>query len=323
MTGPTTLPDRSPEARRWPRVRVIWNPNAGQKAGLSTNSVSRDELVALLEPHGLADEICETGSSDEAEALAREAVQAGCELVVGAGGDGTIGTVASQLLRTDTVLGVLPLGSVMNVARSLGLPRDLAEAVDVLATGDVRTIDVGEANGRPFYETGSVGMNAAIFREAQRFDDGDWLSILRTVWVAFRYRPARMEVRLDDRIIRTRALMVTVSNGPYTGAAMTVAPGARLDDGKFDVRIFRRFSKWQLMRHLASIAFGRRRYAPEVSTHRSERVAVDSAHPLPCRVDSHDLGTTPVEFLTSPQVLRVVVPPPERREPGGALPPAE
>jgi diacylglycerol kinase (ATP) len=312
---------RPPTARRWRRVRVIWNPNAGRKAALAGNRVSRDELVALLDRQDLGAEVCETNSPEDAEALAREAVDAGCDLVVAAGGDGTIGTVASQLVGAETTLGILPLGSVMNIARSIGLPRDLAEAVAILATGDVKSIDVGEAKGRPFYETGSVGMNAAIFREAQRFEQGDWLSIIRTVWVAFRYRPARMEIRLDDRIVRTRALMVTASNGPYVGAAMTVAPGARLDDGKFDVRLFRRFSKWQLLRHLASIAFGRRRYAPEVSTYRSERVAVDSVHPLPCRVDSHDLGTTPVEFVTLPQVLRVVVPPPERRAPGAALPP--
>jgi diacylglycerol kinase family enzyme len=130
-----------------------------------------------------------------------------------------------------------------------------------------------------------------------------------------------MELRLDDRRIRTRALMVTVSNGPYTGAAMTVAPGARLDDGKFDVRIFRRFSKLQLLRHLASIAFGRRRYAPEIATYRSKRVSVDSAHPLLCRADAEDLGTTPVEFVTLPGSLRVVVPTADEREPGAALPP--
>ncbi|HEV8489336.1 MAG TPA: diacylglycerol kinase family protein [Candidatus Limnocylindrales bacterium] len=322
MTRPKQAARRHGD-RRWRRVRVISNPNAGGKAGLATNGVSREELVALLERYGLGDELCETHSPAEAQALAREAVQAGCDLVVGAGGDGTIGTVATQLLRTDATLGVLPLGSVMNIARSIGLPRDLAQAVEILATGEVRSIDVGEAKGRPFFETGSVGMNAAIFREVQRFEQGDWLSIVRTLWVAFRYRPARMELRLGDRIVRTRALMVTVSNGPYTGAAMTVAPGARLDDGKFDVRIFRRFSKWQLLRHLVSIAFGRRRYAPEVSTYRSERVAIDSVHPLPCRVDSHDLGTTPVEFVTLPRVLRVVVPPAERRTAGAALPPAD
>jgi diacylglycerol kinase family enzyme len=122
-----------------------------------------------------------------------------------------------------------------------------------------------------------------------------------------------MTLRLDDRIVRTRALMVSVANGPYTGAGMTVAPAARLDDGRFDVRVFRGFSKVQLLRHLGAIAFGRRRYAPQVSTYRSRRVHVESARPLPCRADSRDLGWTPVTFETRPGALRVVVPasPPE------------
>ncbi|HET9613551.1 MAG TPA: diacylglycerol kinase family protein, partial [Candidatus Limnocylindrales bacterium] len=216
--------------------------------------------------------------------------------------------VATQLLGSDTVLGILPLGSVMNVARSLGLPRDLEAAADVIATGEVRQIDVGEARGRPFFEAGSVGMNAAMFGAAQDFDGGDWTAIARTIWVAIRYRPARMSIDLDDRRIQTRALMVTVSNGPYTGAGMTVAPGARLDDGRFDVRVFRHLSKPRLLRHLLSIAFGRYRYAPEVETYRSRFVRIEGASPLPARADSHDLGTTPIEFTTRPAVLRVVVP---------------
>ena len=97
-------------------------------------------------------------------------------------------------------------------------------------------------------------MNAAIFREAARFDDGDWVSILRTIWVALRYRPARMRLELDDDVVETRALMVTASIGPYTGVGMTVAPDAKVDDGRFDVRVFRGFSKWELLRHLFVIA---------------------------------------------------------------------
>ena len=61
-------------------------------------------------------------------------------------------------------------------------------------------------------------MNAALFREAARFDGGDWLSILRTIWVAVRYRPARMRLELDDEVVPTRALMITASIGPYTGS---------------------------------------------------------------------------------------------------------
>ena len=201
----------------------------------------------------------------------------------------------------------------MNVARALGIPRDADEAAEILAAGSVRAVDVGEAttaDGREytFLETGSVGLNAAIFREVTRSDEGELRSIVRTVWAAIRYRPARMRVELDDQVVETRALMVTASIGPYVGVGMTVAPAARLDDGRFDVSVFRHYSKAELLRHLASIAFGRLQYAPRVTTYRSARVRISSAHPLPARADMYDLGATPVEFRTRPGVLRVIAP---------------
>jgi diacylglycerol kinase family enzyme len=98
---------------------------------------------------------------------------------------------------------------------------------------------------------------------------------------------------------------------------MTVAPQARLDDGRFDVTIFEHFSKRGLLRHFASIAFGRHRYVPHVSTHRSTFVRISSVHPLPARADSHDMGTTPIEFRVIPAALKVFVPPPAP-EPAGA-----
>ena len=290
------------------QVRVIWNEAAGEKAGANRSRLTREGLVALLARHGLGDDIRVSKSEEDGRREALAAVADGCEVVVAAGGDGTIGVIAAELLGSPVALGILPLGTIMNIPRSLGIPPDLDAAAAIVAGGEVAPIDVGQAGRVLFYEAGSVGMNAAMFREAQRFGQGDWSSILRTIWVAVRYRPARMRIRLDDRVIRTRALMVTVSNGPFIGAGMTVAPAARVDDGRFDIRIFRRFSKWQLLRHLAAIAFGRYRYAPEVMTYRSRRVWIDSRHPLPARADSHDLGTTPVAFTVRPGALRVVVP---------------
>ena len=291
-----------------PRIRVIWNAAAGSKGGVPINRIDEARMRELMAAARLGDELVAADSPGEARSQAGDAVSRGYDLVVAAGGDGTVGVIATELLGTSTALGILPLGSVMNVARSVGIPRDPAEAAEVIRTGRAVRIDVGEARGRPFFEAGSVGMNAAMFREAQRFESGDWSSIVRTVWVALRYRPARMAIDLEDRRIRTRALMVTVSNGPYSGAGMTVAPDARLDDGRFDVRVFRRFSKLRLLRHLVSIAFGRYRYAPEVDTYRSRFVRIESARPLPARADSRDLGSTPVEFVTRPAALRVVVP---------------
>jgi diacylglycerol kinase (ATP) len=182
----------------------------------------------------------------------------------------------------------------------------------VIAAGETRLIDVGEANGTTFFETTSVGINAAIFRESRRFEQGDYGTLVRAVFIAFRYRPARMRVELDEgRTIHTRALMVTVSNGPYMGLGMTVAPAAQLDDGRFDVRVFRHFSKFELLRHLGSIAFGRRQYSPNVLSERSKLVRIQGSRPLPVRADSRALGMTPLECRVRPAALRVIVPGPK------------
>jgi diacylglycerol kinase (ATP) len=295
---------------------VIFNANAGQKRRGPAPPVTEETLRDLLERHGITARIVATASEEDATRAVHEAIDDGHETIIAAGGDGTIGQVATELLgsgNTHIALGMIPLGSVMNVPRMVGVPRDLDEAAEVLKQNRTRLIDVGEASSGDkhvtFYETASVGMNAAMFGAAQHFEDGDWGSPFRVLAVAFRYSPARMAVELDDRTITTRALMVTISNGAYMGVGMTVAPDARLDDGRFDVRVFRRFSKLELLRHLASIAFGRRRYAPSVDTYRSAKVRVTSARPLPSRADSHDLGTTPLDCVSRHQVLRVVVGP--------------
>ena len=302
----------APEAVRTPRrILVIWNPAAGLPTTLLGGTV--DDLREILEHHGIQADIAQPADEDEARALVRRAVSDEVDVVAAAGGDGTVHLVANDLIGTPTALGILPFGRVMNIARSLGIGRDIDAAAEILVSGRIRSIDTGEAitaDGRvvAFFEAGSVGLNAAIFREVARADDGDPLSIARTMWVALRYRPARMTVELDEGAVRTRALMVAASVGPYFGLAMTVAPNARLDDGRFDVPIFRGFSKAELLRHLASIAFGRRRYAPQVATQRSSNVRITSARPLPARADGVDLGTTPVTFRTRPASLRVVVP---------------
>lgn len=311
MNAIETLPDQpAPTPAR--RIRVLFNPHSGAKGGLPTNGAAADQVRDLMARHGLGDELVVTTSEEAAIAATREAIAQGYDVVIAAGGDGTAGTVACQLLDTPTALGILPLGSIMNVARMLGIPRDLDDAAAALASGEVHTIDVGEANGTIFFEGGSVGLNAAVFREAQLADadHGRLRALWSALWVLTRYRPPRMVLHLDDRVFTTRALAVSIANGPYAGLGFTVSPDAVLDDGLLDVVVFSRFSRMELVRHFGAIAFGRRRYSPKATTYRSKRVRIEGVHPLPCRADSHDLGSTPVEFVARPAALRVVVPGP-------------
>lgn len=294
-----------------PRTAMILNPKAGQKAGVTTNPITLEDVRELLNRHGIEAEYFCTERADHATELARQAVEEGYERILAAGGDGTVAEVAQALIGSQAILGVLPLGSVMNVARMLGIPRDLEGAAEVIEAGRVSRIDAGKARGRArtayFLEAGGVGIDAGLFAYINQIDKGNWASLRPLLTFIWRYRPRRLQIRLDGRPIAVRAMMVTVANGPYLGAALTLAPDAKIDDRRFDVRIFTRFGKLELIRHLLSIAGGRRAYNAKVVTRQARVVEITARRPLMAHADSHPLGTTPVRFELLPAALSVFV----------------
>jgi diacylglycerol kinase (ATP) len=290
------------------RIRVIFNPTAGTRPRLPAESIDAPGIVALLGRHGLEADVVTTASEAEARAAVRDARTDGCRVIVAAGGDGTFDVVAGELSGEDAAIGILPLGRAMNVARSLSIPRELEQAAAILAARHTRVIDTARAGGRTFYEIASVGLSAEILGLAHAFDKGHKGSLLELIKVLARFRRSRVRLRLDDRQVEARGFLVVVANGPYTGLGLTLAPDARLDDGKLDIRVFRRFSRLELLRHFWSIAFGRRAYAPEVGEYRSSRVLVETPG-LPCRADAFDLGRTPIEIVVQPAALSVIAPP--------------
>jgi diacylglycerol kinase (ATP) len=308
-----------PPARR---QLVIWNPAAGSKAGLPTNPTTEDDLRRTMRKAGLGEDLFAGGSEEATRQRVRDAVAAGVELIVAAGGDGTAGLVAEEIIGTSTALGILPLGSAMNIGRSLGIPRDLDAAAEILATGEIVAVDVGRALDGPFFEMASVGINAAVLAEAHRLAEGAWDSIMGMIRAIVTYRPATMRLEMDDETVESGALMVVVANTPFTGAGLTLAPEARMDDGRFDIAVYRHFSRWELTRHVLSIVAGRRRYSPKLRTYRSTRVRIAAHRPLPARADARSLGTTPLELEVVPRALRVMVPRRQARAPMAAGGPA-
>ena len=128
------------------RTCLIVNPNAGRKAGLTTNAFGVDEARDLLARHGIDAEIwCTERPGHATDPGAHRPLDERYNLVIAAGGDGTVEEVAEGLVGTAVVLGVLPLGSVMNIARMLGIPRDLEAAAEVIKDRRVAWIDVGRA----------------------------------------------------------------------------------------------------------------------------------------------------------------------------------
>jgi len=258
--------------------------------------------------HGLGSELFESPSEQAALDRVDAAIAEGYDAVVGAGGDGTVRSIAFRLLDRPTALGILPLGSAMNIARSLGIPRDLDEAAAIIATATPRSIDVALARDRPFLEIASIGATAEILEQAHHVDKGHFHAILTMVWQGLRQRPVRVEITIDGDRFRARPLTVAVANAQYTGLGMTLAPDARIDDGLLTVVLYSGMTPLGLARHLIAVVGGRQPKS-RLRSYSGREVNVASAEPLAIRVDSEDGGTTPIDFTIRPGALRVLAPP--------------
>jgi diacylglycerol kinase family enzyme len=193
----------------------------------------------------------------------------------------------------------------MNVARSVGIPLDLDGAAAILATGSVRSIDVGEVRRKPFLEIASIGLGAEVLASATDLEKGRLRAALAVLRRGLRHRRTRVRLQLDGREVRSRALSLAVANGAFTGRGMELAPGARVDDGKFDVLLFEGFGGLGLALHLARVILGRK-HDDRIRRYRATTVRVSSHRPLPVRLDSQDLGTTPTELVVRRGALRVI-----------------
>ena len=301
-----------------PPPRLIVNPRAGHKLGMPTNPATLPTVEAALTAVGLRFDVELTHSPGHATLLAREAVRDGCKLVIAAGGDGTVSEASAGLVHTESALGIMPLGSIMNMARTLCIPRDLHGAARTIAEGQVLAMDAGTVNDKLFLEAGGVGLTAGLFGYFNRLDRGTRHPqvVLRAMLRFVRsLRNPRLVIIADSQRFDVRAPQVTVSNAPYVGAAYVLAPEARVDDGLLDVVIFRGMSVMRILVHTALVAGGRRLPPPPgVQLVRAQSVDVSlrrRRRPLPVHADGEVVGATPAHFQVLPDALHVIVGNPE------------
>lgn len=311
------------------RARLIVNPASGDD---QPNPMKLPEIVAAMEAEGIRADLAFTKPDSSPALIAQQAVTEGYDMVVVGGGDGTVSEVAKGLLHAPIPLGIVPIGTYNNFARSLNLPTDVAEACFVLARGQVKNIDVGQANNEDyFFEAAGVGLDAALFPLGEEIKGGRWGRMLQAAQMAMGYEPQRLIIELDrpiseardqpasrrfvrQRVVSTRremrlkALLVVIANGPYYGTGFTVAPNAIIDDGLLTISIFRDFSKWELIRHFWSISKGQYRYSPKIETYRVAEVRLTSPAQLPVHIDGHLLGELPVTLKIIKHALKVIVP---------------
>ena len=283
---------------------LITNPAAG---GRHAEQGDLERCGEILRDAGFDLDIMETGAESPTSAdLARRALREGYPICIVAGGDGTVAPAAAALLDTPVVLGILPFGSVMNIAHGLGIPLEPVKAAEVIARRSVQRADAAEVNGKVFFETAGIGLDAEMFGAARHAERGNWRRALRRAarWVT--HHSYLVAITVDGREDRQRAMQVFVMNSPYYGWSLALLPKVSMTDGQLDVAVFPRVGRWALMASLFAVWRGGKLPVRPV-VYRGARITVASDEAVAVHADGVLAGGLPAEFVCREASLSVFV----------------
>ncbi len=303
---------------RRPSIKLIANPGAGK---ITETSKNLEDATRILQDYGLRVDVALARPKKEATPIASKAVEDGYKIILAMGGDGTIEAVIRGLFDRKAGqekrphLGILPVGSANNIARSLGIPLNIEDACALIAADHTRKFDLGRvkvAGGEPFYffELVAIGLTAALYPDAKELPKGNLASLkgLVTTLVQHEVNP-KVFVKLDgDSQIKIETLLVTVSNTPVFGMNFLVAPTASLEDGMLDVSLYPNFTKAELLAYYAKVMNEGYSGNGNIQRYRAQKLKIKATPELEVMADGVMLGKGTVRIKVLPQVLRVISP---------------
>ncbi|GLY60969.1 lipid kinase [Pectobacterium carotovorum subsp. carotovorum] len=249
----------------------------------------------------------ETGScSDIIRAYADQV-----DFVIIGGGDGTLNSAAPGLVDTGLPLGVLPLGTANDFARTVGIPREIRQAVQVIASGQQRAVDLGDVNGHLFFNVSSIGFSAALARGLSAKSKKRW-GTLGYALAAFKLlkqsRPFRVEIEHDGIKERVRTVQVSVGNGRFYGGGMAVADSAAPDDGRLDVYSLEVSHWWEMVALIPFIRKGTHGRWRKVRAFSARQLTLNTSKPHDINADGELIGKTPAVFGIREKAIQVFAP---------------
>jgi diacylglycerol kinase (ATP) len=288
------------------RTCIILNPTAG---AVKDVEAIRERLRPLNPARFHVSQ--QTG---DAERCARESSD--CELLVSAGGDGTLNEVVNGIAAAgcNAILALLPLGTGNDFARSLGIPNDLDKAIEQIATGQTRAIDlvrVTSDSARYFVNVSSGGFSGLVEEKLTPEVKRTWgpLAYLRSAAAAFpELHGYTTTVALDDAATLELDLYnVIVANGRYVAGGIPIAPEAEIDDGLLDIVLIPERGPTELAILAAQILIGKHLSSDAIIFRRAKKIAINSRPGMWFNVDGELIGNEPATFELLPQALRCVV----------------
>jgi YegS/Rv2252/BmrU family lipid kinase len=287
------------------KIRFIFNP----RSGLIHPETLLKKFINIYFPSNLCEyDFIKTERRFHALESAHDAVKKQYDIVVAIGGDGTVNETASALVNSETALGIIPVGSGNGLARELGIPLMMRQAIKVITRGEIRFIDVGLVDNRYFFATAGMGFDAVL---GKRFDDakirGPAPYYFYGVKEFFRYRAPRYEIKFDGKTVKKNALIVAVANSKQYGNNVIIAPSAEPDDGFLDVAVVDEVNLLSTLYYLPSLFSGKLEKTPIYEIYRSTHFDIYREFPAPYTLDGEVYdGDRHLSYSLLPKALKVI-----------------
>ena len=238
------------------RAEVIINT----ASGTTTREDLQREIEQAFGAEGLDARVHMVQVGEDINHLAQQAANSNAEIIVAGGGDGTLNSVASAVVGTDKVFGVLPLGTLNHFAKDMQIPLELDEAVKTIARGRTVEVDVGEFNGRIFLNNSSLGLYPSIVRERQkqeRLGYRKWPAFVWAAWsVLMRYPFLDLRLEADGKAVATRTPFLFVGNNRYEMETLNIGGRSALDAGALSLYLTHQTGRLGLIRLAWRALFG-------------------------------------------------------------------
>ncbi|MEG4864051.1 lipid kinase [Microcoleus sp. CZ3-B2] len=287
-----------------------------KKALLLVNQHSRrgkkllSQATAKLEALGFELIVKSTDSASEISNTIRNH-QNQVELVIIGGGDGTLNCAIEGLMDAKLPLGILPMGTANDLARTLGIPTDLSAAIQVIASGKIRLIDIGWVNQQHFFNVASLGLSVEITQRLTKDVKQRWgilayaLAALQTI---FKSRPFRAEIKVNNQYFNVKTIQIAIGNGRYYGGGMTVAEDATIDDKRLDLYSLETHHWWEIIALLPAMRQGNYTTWPKVRALHAQEFEINTSKRRSINTDGEITTHTPAKFRVIPQALAVIAP---------------
>ncbi len=266
-------------------------------------------IVDTLAEIGVHPEIKQTTSSQDAVESARNYAREGYDLVIAAGGDGTINAVVNGLANSATALAVIPLGTVNLFAIEMMIPSNIRSACQLIGEGVIRTIDLGKVNDRFFTSLAGVGFDALVIKEAEgRLKKlvGILAYPIIMARALMRYRFKQIHISIENENQIRKGYLFAVGNGKHYGGEMLFAPEASMEDGKLDFVIYKKKGVLGILKVLWGLRTNAVYRYSDVEYIKATRAFVHKHGSHNIHLDGDYVGKTPATILVAPQALRVV-----------------